>query len=38
MWQMSRKNSLQYITLGYKTTTIFFLKGLGCSPIGKVTG
>jgi len=31
MWQMSRKNSLQYITSGHKTTTIlvFFPKGLG---------
>ena len=36
--QMSRKNSLQYITLGHKTTTILVLfpKGLGCSAIGKV--
>jgi len=24
MWQMSRKNSLQYVTLGHKTTTILF--------------
>jgi len=40
LWRMSRNNSLHYITLGHKTTTIliFFPKGLGCSAVGKVTG
>ena len=26
-WQMSGKNSLQYITLGHKTTTFFYIQG-----------